>query len=423
MIDLIERPEGDIRAMLVATRTTDQHADEAQELLDELAELTATFGAIVIDQEVIRLAKPQSRYRIGSGNAERIVESCREQEINIIIFDDDLTPSQQRNWEKLAEMQVVDRHEIILEIFGSRASTREATLQIELAQTEYALPRLRRLWTHLHRQQGGIGGRGVGEKQLELDARMLQRKIRTLKQEIKEVQQHREEQRKKRRQLPVPNAAIVGYTNAGKSSLLNYVTNAEVFVEDKLFATLDPTTRRLKLPNNQVLLLTDTVGFIRKLPHDLVDSFKSTLEEAALADFLLHVVDVTNPHAQEHIRTTNEVLAEIGAAEQHQVMVFNKIDLVTEPYIISRFKRQYPGAFFISVHSGEGLDELEAEMADILADKMTTLSLRIPQTRYDVVANLHRDCNIISETYEDDCVLVEAIIPLTIIHEFHAFSV
>lgn len=422
MIDIIERPEDGFRAMLVATRTPDQHPDEAREMLDELAELAATFGAKTIDREVIRLAKPQSRYHIGAGNAERIVESCKEQGINIIIFDDELSPSQQRNWEKLAEMQVVDRHEIILEIFGSRASTREATLQIELAQTEYALPRLRRLWTHLHRQQGGVGGRGVGEKQLELDARMLQRKIRTLKREIKEVRQHRSEQRKKRRQLPVPTAAIVGYTNAGKSSLLNRLTNAEVFVEDKLFATLDPTTRRARLPNNQILLLTDTVGFIRKLPHDLVDSFKSTLEEAALADFLLHVVDITNPHAHEHIATTTEVLREIGASAQHQVMVFNKIDLVTEPYLISRFKRQYPGAFFISVHNEEGIDELLTEMAEILAEKMTTLSLRIPQNRYDVVANLHRECNVLSETYEDDHVLVDAVIPLTIVHDFHAFS-
>lgn len=422
LIDVLERLETQRRAMLVAICPPDCTLAHAEELLDELAELADTYGAEACARQIVRLAKPQARFLIGSGRAEGIVEACREQKLDLIVFDEDLSASQQRNWEKMAEMPVIDRHEVILEIFGRRARTREAKLQIQLAQAEYSLPRLKRAWTHLSRQQGGVGVRGgEGEKQIEIDGRLVRNRITRLKRELEAVKKQRTEERKKRKRLPVPTAAIVGYTNAGKSSLLNRLTNAEAFVEDKLFATLDPTTRRLILPNNQNLLLTDTVGFIRKLPHDLVESFKSTLEEAADADFLLHVVDCTNPQAEDHITTTEEVLAEIGADDLYRILVFNKIDAVEDDFILSRFRRRHPEAFFVSVHAQLGLEPLLDELAQVLAQQMGTMQLRIPQARYDVVASIHRSSQVLEEVYEGSDVLIDAVVPDRCRHEYADF--
>ena len=423
MFELLERSTEQRHALLVAVCPQQSTVAHANEMLDELAELAETYGAEASARRVIRLSKPQARYLIGSGNADSIVEQCREQKLDMIIFDDELSPSQQRNWEKLAEIPVVDRHEVILGIFGRRARTREAKLQVQLAQSEYSLPRLKNAWTHLSRQQGGVGIRGgEGEKQIELDGRMVRHRITHLKRELEELKKHRAEQRKKRTQQPIPSAAIVGYTNAGKSSLLNKLTQADAFVENKLFATLDPTTRRLALPNNQTLLLTDTVGFIRKLPHDLVESFKSTLESAADAEFLIHVVDITSAHAEDHIRTTEEVLEEIGAGEHYRVLVFNKVDAIEDEFLLSRFRRRHPEAFFISVHAGDGLEVLVEELAEVLAQKMGTMELRIPQARYDVVASVHRTSQVLKETYDDDgTVLLEAVVPDRSRYEYAEF--
>ncbi len=398
--------------MLVGVRVGQQEEREVEEYLEELAALVDTYGAEIVDQHIVRIDKPQPRFYIGSGNAEEIAQRCHEQEIDLIVFDEELSPSQQRNWEKVARMTVVDRQEIILDIFASRASTREAVLQIELAQAEYALPRLKRAWTHLHRQQGGLGIRGgEGEKQIEVDARLVRRRIVKLKEELETVRRRRAEQRKQRRKRPVPNAAIVGYTNAGKSSLFNRLTQSDVLVENKLFATLDPTTRRLRLPNNQVLLLTDTVGFVRKLPHDLVEAFKATLEEAAIGDFLIHIVDASSHRAVEHYETTLKVLDEIGAKPREMMTVFNKIDLVEQPFEIFRLRRRFPEAHFISVHTGEGLDELIAAAQQLIQDEMTQMYFRFPPHRYELVANLHRTAKVLSERHNGEAIFVKASVP------------
>ncbi len=267
---VVANPQRVQRALLVAVEYPESSADDCQEMLSELEQLTDTLGIPTVDRMRVRIAKPSPRHLIGSGKAAQVVERARQQQADVIIFDDPLTPSQQRNWETLADLAVIDREEVILDIFGQRAHTKEAELQIALARAEYDLPRLKRRWTHLSRQRGmrgGAGLRGEGEQQIEIDYRLVQREVAQLKRRLAEVRKKRQVQRKKRMKKPVPNAVIVGYTNAGKSSLLNALTGAHVFTENKLFATLDPTTRRIVLPNQQELLLSDTVGFIRKLPH------------------------------------------------------------------------------------------------------------------------------------------------------------
>jgi len=295
---------------------------EVEEHLDELAQLADTLGVPVVGREVVPLTRPHPAYLVGTGKAEEIVVNCQLADADCLIFDDDLNPAQQRNWEGLSKITVIDRHEVILDIFAKHARTKAARLQVKLARLEYQLPRLRRAWTHLERQRGGTGMRGgAGELQLEADQRMVRDQIVTIKRDLAALRQRRNTQRKSRGLKPTPNAVIVGYTNAGKSSLLRALTDADVLCEDKLFATLDPTTRRLLLPNHQELLLTDTVGFIRKLPHDLVESFKATLEETQLANFLVHVVDVSHPLAHDHIAATKAVLKELEADGKPAVLV------------------------------------------------------------------------------------------------------
>ncbi len=411
------------RAFLVAVRQSGQGENETGKLLLELKELTNTCDIEVVDSCIIKIDKSQSRYLIGSGNASDINDRCRENKINLIVFNNDLTPSQQRNWEKLTGIRVIDRREIILDIFAARASTKEAVLQIELAKSEYMLPRLKRAWTHLSRQKGGVGLKGEGEKQIEVDERLVRRRISKLKKDLNLVRRQRSEQRKKRQKKPVPNIAIVGYTNAGKSSFLNCLTHSDILIEDKLFATLDPTTRKLTLANNQVVLLTDTVGFVRNLPHNLVEAFKATLEEAVLATFLIQIVDVTNPDYQEHIKTTHEVLQQIGAENNHILTVFNKIDLVQESYVIHRIKRSYPDAFFISTKTKDGTSELIKAVESIINKDMNRMTLRIPQDKYDVVALLHRTGHITEEQFKDDAIYITASVPNNFKREFKEFVI
>ena len=264
---------------------------------------------------------------MGKGKCDEISEQVGDLKCDVIIFDNEITPGQQRNWEELTKILVIDRHEVILDVFAERAQTKEAVLQVQLARLEYSLPRLRRAWTHLDRQRGGgVTQRGEGEAQIELDQRMLRDKISSTKKEIKQVSSRRVTSRKKRQRIPLATIAIVGYTNAGKSTLLNQITGSTVLSEDKLFATLDPTSRRAKLPGGRTVILTDTVGFIRKLPHRLIDAFKATLEEALVADILLHVVDFSSPEYRDHLLATQEVLNELGAADKDTIIVYNKID-------------------------------------------------------------------------------------------------
>jgi GTP-binding protein HflX len=332
MIETQSTANKPLRAYLVGVRKPGEDQATAEDHLRELTQLSDTFGVEVLTREVVPLRQMNAAYYLGEGKAQEIKAAAVALDADVIIFDDDLSPSQQRNWEKLTKKAVIDRREVILGIFADRAQTREARLQVELARAEYSLPRLTRAWTHLERQRGGTGGRGgAGESQLEVDRRLLRLRIDKLKRDLKHVRQVRATQRQTRLTIPIPTAALVGYTNAGKSSLLNALTGAGVYVADQLFATLDPTTRRITLPNNQPLLVTDTVGFVRKLPHSLVEAFKATLEEATLANVLLHVVDCSHPGALEQKHATEEVLKELGALDRPTILVLNKVDRLAAP--------------------------------------------------------------------------------------------
>lgn len=404
------------RAFLVRVHTRDESAAFADDLLAELRELVATLGIGIVGMEPVRIRDWQSRLLMGAGKAEDILEQMREVEADCIVFDNDLSPAQQRNWEAFTGCTCIDRQEVILDIFGNRAQTREAKLQVELARMEYNLPRLKKAWSHLGRQSGGGGGggaaqKGEGEQQIELDRRMVRARIADLKKELKEVRATRATQRKERSRVPLPHAAIVGYTNAGKSSLLHALSGSDIYVADKLFATLDTTTRRIDLPNGRPLLLTDTVGFVRNLPHRLVEAFKATLEEAVLADFLVHVLDVTSPQVEAFHRTTLEVLEELGADHKRVITVFNKIDLPGAEAARPGLQRHHPDAVFVSSRTGEGLDRLRDRMADQLADQVAHLRLRIPHARGDVMALLHEQGKVDACRYEDQAIDVEATVP------------
>lgn len=397
------------RALLVTIQHGQMTEEEALAHLDELDSLVETMGIGVIDKITVKLKQFHARYLVGNGKADEIVQMAKEKEADIIIFDDDLSPSQQRNWEKLAAITVIDRHEVILDIFADRASTREAVLQVGLARMSYSLPRLTRAWTHLSRQRGGAKGtRGEGETQLEVDRRIVEKKITHFKKELKKVKAHRTTQRKKRQKKPVPVASIVGYTNAGKSSLLNILTGSDVFIEDKLFATLDPTTRRISLDTGQELLLTDTVGFIRKLPHDLVDAFKSTLEEATLSDFLIHVLDISSHEVVDHHKATYTVLNELNADKKPIITVFNKVDLLAKnSRVKGKIKKEYPDAIFISAQTGEGLDDLIKAVVKMLSFSSSFIKLKIPHNRYDLVAYIHRNGKVISEKFNNSYINIK----------------
>src|SRR4029434_2161402 len=348
-------PKPPTRALLVGAYVDPNGRDEAASLLDELEELVRTLGLIIGERMLVHHREKHARYLLGSGKAGEIAQRAEAEGFDLIVFDNELSPSQQRNWEKLFGGPVIDRQEVILDIFARRAQTREARLQIELARAEYSLPRFTRAWGHLVPQGGGIGSRGEGESQLEQDKRRLRTQIDRLRRELQQVRAARATQRKDRQRTPVPNAAIVGYTNAGKSSLLRRLTGAEVHIEDKLFATLDTTTRRIDLPNKRPLLLTDTVGFVRRLPHRLVEAFNATLEESVLADFLIHVLDASQPAVLEFYQTTVRVLAELGSHDKPTLVVFNKIDKVADPAVLAHLRRHFPDGLFISVHTGEGI--------------------------------------------------------------------
>ena len=411
MIDIKAKEKMVERALLVGAYTEASARTEAASLLEELEELVKTLGIPGMDRLLVHHREQHARLLLGTGKAEEIVARVKEQQLDVIIFDNELTPSQQRNWEKLAGVTVIDRQEVILDIFARRAQTREARLQVELAQLEYSLPRLTRAWGHLVRQGGGIGARGEGETQLEQDKRRIRTAIDRCKRELETVRQSRATQRKDRKRAPVPNAAIVGYTNSGKSSLLRRLTGADVLIEDKLFATLDTTTRKIALPNKQPLLLTDTVGFVRKLPHKLVESFNATLEEAALSDFLIHLLDASQPEVLEFYNTTMKVLAELGADDKRMLVAFNKIDKVRDSTVLVTLRRHFPDALFLSVYTGEGLDELVERMAGLVASGLVTREFRIHQSAGGLLAQLHRHARVLETTYEGDSVRLVAVLP------------
>ena len=398
------------RAFLIGVQTPDMPEGEGEELLAELTELVENLHFEVTRTTLVNLRRRSPALLLGEGKAGELAGRAKEDGASVIVFDAALSPGQQRNWEELAGLAVIDRQEVILEVFADRAHTREAGLQVALARLEYSLPRLTRAWTHLSRQRGRGSMGGEGETQLEQDRRVVRDRIAHIKSELVAVVRQRDVQRRKRQRVPVPTAAIVGYTNSGKSSLLNALTGSRVLAEDKLFATLDPTTRQMELPGNGKLLITDTVGFIRRLPHGLVEAFKATLEEVVVADFLVHVIDVTSPHWEKHRATTLGVLAELGAADRPTVTVFNKID-IADPAQIADAKRLAPGALLVSARTRAGLPGLVERFQELCAGSGSQVELLVPPDRYDVVARLQRVGRILKEEHREDGVALLAQYP------------
>lgn len=404
MIELQKESERLPRAFLVGR--LEERGQSEQASIAELKGLSTTAGYEVSGSIVLRRNEPAPKFGMGAGKAEEIFAAAKECEADEILFDFEISPTQQRNWEELTGLTCRDRQEVIINIFASRAITREAVLQVELAKLEYALPRLAHSHAELSRQRGGrYGTKGAGETQLELDRRAIMARIVQLKQELIVVRRERATQRKRRERVPVPSCAIVGYTNVGKSSLLNALTGAGVLSEDKLFATLDPTTRRYVLPAGRAILFTDTVGFIRNLPHGLVDAFHATLEEAAFADAILLLLDASDPDIAVQLSTTRKVLAEVGAAEQPSILVLNKVDALDE-FTRERLKREYPEAVFISAKTGEGFEALITRIDGILGG--TLRSYRLPASRSDLLASVHREGTVISIDYLDEWIVLEA---------------
>jgi len=409
------------RAILVGVYRKPSELDTANEHLEELSLLSETHHINVVESWPAMVRDFSPGTFLSSGKLAQLKTRIAEVNANLVIFDDEITAVQDRNLEEALRVPVVDRTEIILGVFADRAKTREAKLQIEMAQVQYLSPRLKRMWLHLSRQAGGGGGmagggytRGMGEKQIEMDRRDLKRRYEQLQKELKGVVKSRETQRRRREKNQIPAFAIVGYTNAGKSTLLNTLTDADVLVEDMLFATLDTTTRQFILPNHQKVLLIDTVGFIRKLPHLLVAAFKSTLEEAVQADVLLHLIDSSHPKALEQAKTTFEVLEELNAEKRPVITLINKVDLATTPAersTIQKLRFSYPGAIQISATTGEGKEELFAAMMNVLRDRRQRLQIKIPQEKYDVVAKIIREGEIFSKKYVENDVVVDVELP------------
>jgi GTP-binding protein HflX len=390
------------RALLVGVDRSRSTGWTIEEDLAELERLADTAGARVVDTVTQRLDRPDGRTFIGSGKVEEVALRAAESDANLVIFDEELTPSQQSNLEtQLPNVRVIDRTALILEIFALHAMSREGKLQVELARLEYMLPRLRGMWGHLEKERlgGGRGARfGAGESQLETDRRLARRRISELKRELKTVSKYRETQRHSRTDSGIMRIALVGYTNAGKSTILNALTSAGVLVEDKLFATLDATTRRLDLPEGREVTLTDTVGFINKLPHGLVDAFKSTLDEVREADLQLHVVDASDPQAKAQLAAVHEVLGEIEAAGRPQMLVYNKCDLLADDDL-ARLRRSSPNAVCVSGATGMGLADLLEHISAEASRSEDTIEVLVPYTRGDLVRLAHERAHIISEEH------------------------
>ncbi len=373
---MFERPQGGERAILVHLNL---HTGFDDESLEEFKELVVSSGAELVAVVTGSRAVPHPRYFVGTGKAEEIREAVLSHEADVVLFDHELSPVQERNLEALLECQVLDRTGLILDIFAQRARSHEGQLQVELAQLRHLSTRLVRGWTHLERQKGGIGLRGPGETQLETDRRLIGHRIRTLKGRLDKVQRQREQGRRARKKADVATVSLVGYTNAGKSTLFNNLTNAEVYAADQLFATLDPTLRKVKLPAGFPVVLADTVGFIRQLPHDLVAAFRSTLKETQDADLLLHVVDASSDERDDNMEQVNLVLQAIEAEDRPQLLVFNKIDLLDgfSPRI-DRNEAGVPIRVWVSALTGEGLDLLNEAMAERLSTDMVQQTLSLP---------------------------------------------
>jgi GTPase len=410
------------RALLVGTGTGTRTLDEAEASLSELGLLTDTAGADPVETVLQRRDTPDPATYIGSGKADELRGLADGLDVDVVVFDDELTPAQQRNLEKKFGRDVVDRVALILDIFAQHAHSQEGMVQVELAQLRYRLPRLRGRGIELSQQAGGIGTRGPGETQLEVDRRRIQRRMNKLEAELERLAKTRATQRKARRRRELPTVSLVGYTNAGKSTLLNRLTRADVAVEDRLFSTLDPTTRRLQLPGGEVALLSDTVGFVRRLPHELVEAFKSTLEEVAQVDMLVHVVDGSAPDAAQQVEAVGTVLREIGAFDRPELLVVNKLD-VADPGVVDAMLASHEGAVAVSAATGEGIEKLEEVIGARLRMLDPVVELAVPYERGDIVAALHRDGDVLVEVHGDRETRVRARIPASDVNRFREFVV
>ncbi len=396
------------RAVLVGVALNGR--DDLDEALAELAALADTAGAEVVGVLTQTRREVDPAYFIGRGKTEELARLCAERQADLVIFDRDLTPAQARNLENSLNVRVVDRTELILDIFAKRARTKQAMLQVELAQLQYQLPRLRRLWRHLSRLGGGIGTRGPGETQLEVDQRRAKRRIADLQRQLQEIQRQTTTRVQARKENALFTVALVGYTNVGKSTLMNGLTNAKVFVEDRLFATLDATTRILSLPERHKVLLTDTIGFIRNLPPHLIASFHATLEEVRTADLLLHVADASHPALDEQISVVEQTLQDLGAGDEPTVLVLNKADRLPPDWDRDALLRRYPNAVLLSALTGEGLDELRRRIQrEYERQRLVSVRARIALWAQELIAFAYRNGVVQHIAYNTDWVNLEAV--------------
>lgn len=398
------------RALVIGLKTRDMKPWEVTDHLEELELLLQTAGGELVERLIQSRNTPDPATLIGSGKVKELAQRIRESEVQLVVFDWDLTPAQHRNLEKALGCKVIDRAALILDIFARRARTREARIQVELAQLLYLLPRLTRRWAHLSRQYGGIGTRGPGETQLEIDRQVIRRRIAQLQRELKRVERSREVRRSRRKDLF--QVAIIGYTNAGKSTLLNALTHAKAFVEDRLFATLDPLIKAYRYPDGRRVLFTDTVGFIRKLPVGLVASFKSTLEETRQADLLLHLIDLSHPHWELQMERVDEILGEMGIAEKPQLVVFNKVDKITDSAFLEGMRRQYPGALFISALRGIRVWEIPQRVAQFMDHRWVRKFASFKPQEVEVMKEWERTVQVIGRSFREGAIWVEYLVPV-----------
>jgi GTP-binding protein HflX len=394
------------RAIVVGLATRGATKREAAEYLDELTLLADTAGAVVLHRILQERDRIDPAFYIGKGKVEQLAQLVEDDNISLVIFDDDLSPAQVRNLESAVKRKIIDRSGLILDIFATRAKTNEARTQVELAQLQYLLPRLTRQWTHLSKQFGGIGTKGPGETQIETDRRMIRERISTLKKKLEKISRQRETQRKLRKEMT--SVALVGYTNVGKSTLLNILSDADVFVENRLFATLDTTTRAVALSSSAAILLSDTVGFIRKLPHHLIASFKSTLKEVVEADILLHVVDVCHPQFEDQMQVVTTTLEDMGAAAKPTLHVFNKIDALADRHILRDLQQKYSPAVFVSAFRGINILGLKETLLGMIQRSFYTITFSLPQNDYKTLSTLHDLIEISDKQYENGTVLAKA---------------
>jgi GTP-binding protein HflX len=411
------------RALLIGLEQNGVSKWDLRDSMEELRELASSAGAEVVDTVTQKLPRPTAPFYIGKGKAEAIRDSVQSQRVTSVIFNDELSPAQGRNLENLISRKVVDRTQLILDIFAQRARSREGRLQIELAQLQYLLPRLTRMWHHLSRQTGGIGTRGPGETQLEVDRRRVQERIARLERELESVRKTRAIQRQGRKRHQWPVAAVVGYTNAGKSTLLNLLTGADVLTEDKLFATLDPTTRSFVLPNKQRVLLTDTVGFLRKLPHTLIESFKATLEEVTEADLLIHIADLSHPRVDEQMEAVDRVIKELNAYGKQTLLVFNKIDILPNRELVDSYLKRFSGSVAISARSGGEVNKLVQALEGALSSWRLRSRFRIPANESALIAEIHRVGHVLELRYEGNDATIVAHIPPDLAQKLERYAI